>query len=113
MASYQAIGRGVRKTDKGLEIKVELMNAETAQTVRFQTYEGPSLPAIQQQVKADLDLLVTSETDAALSAAVVGVLLATSQPAEAIPPVEALSADAPAAVAASEPVAGSDAGGVK
>lgn len=92
--AYQAIGRGVRKTDKGLEVKVEIMDAETSQTVRFQVYDGPSLPAIQQQVKADLDLLVHSDTDAALSAAVVGVLLATSQPSDVVAAVQALSADA-------------------
>lgn len=90
---YQAIGRGVRKTNKGLEVKVELMHAESAVTVRFQTYDGPSLQAIQQKVKADLDLLVVGDTDAALSAAVVGVLLATSQAADVVEPVQALSAD--------------------
>lgn len=90
---YQAVGRGVRKTSTGLEVKVELQHAETAQTVRFQVYEGPSLEAIQQKVKADLDLLVTGENDAALSAAVVGVLLATSQVADVVAPVQALSDD--------------------
>lgn len=109
---YQAIGRGVRRTAKGLEVKVELMNSETAATVRFQAYDGPSLPAIQQQIKADLDQLVDGETDAALSAAVVGQLLATSQAAEVVAPVQVLSDDAPiVAQVESEPVAAGDAGG--
>lgn len=77
--AYQAIGRGVRRTDKGLEVKVEIMNDQTGKTLRFQTYEGKTLVNVQALVKADLDQMVTNEHDAALSAAVVGVLLATSQ----------------------------------
>lgn len=106
---YQAIGRGARRTAKGLEIKAELMNAETMTTVRFQTYEGPSLPAIQQQIKADLDLLVGNETDAALSAAVVGQLLATSQVAPVVAQVVPLDADV--VLATAEPVVPEGAGG--
>lgn len=100
--AYQAIGRGVKRTDKGLEVKVEIMNDQTGKTLRFQTYEGASLVEVTTAVKADLDQLVTNEEDAALSAAVVGVLLATSQPAEDVKAIVAQTADAPTAVQAAE-----------
>lgn len=94
--AYQAIGRGVKRTEKGLEVKVEIMNDQTGKTLRFETYEGKSLVAVQALVKADLDQLVTNEQDAVLSAAVVGVLLATSQAVSDVPVLAPLVGDVPA-----------------
>lgn len=95
--AFQAIGRGVKRTKGGLEVKVEIMDDQTGKTLKFETYEGASLVIVQQRVKADLDQLVTNEHDAALSAAVVGVLLATSQPADDVKAIVAQTTDAPVA----------------
>lgn len=77
--TFQAIGRGVRRVPgDGLEVKVEIMDAVTQKTVKFEVYQGATLADITAQIQKDLDVMTSSQEDQALSKAVVGVLLAAS-----------------------------------
>jgi hypothetical protein len=80
--TFQGIGRGVQRTKAGLEVKVEIQDAETTKLVRFQTYKGKSLEDVQAQLQADLDTLAKGAEDVALSQAVIGVMLAASTSAD-------------------------------
>lgn len=72
---YSAFGRSATTTPKGtLVVRVEIVDDRTAATVRFETYTG-TLEEIQQAIAKDLQALSASETDATVSAAVVGKLL--------------------------------------
>lgn len=73
---YQAIGRAVKKNANGsFTVKVEIQDDRTAATVRFHEYTVRSLLELRQAITADLQSLVSAETDAALSQAFVGVQL--------------------------------------
>lgn len=80
--TFQGIGRGVQRTKAGLEVKVEIQDAETTKLVRFQTYTGKTLDDITAQLQADLDTLAKGADDVTLSKAVVGQMLAASTSAD-------------------------------
>lgn len=74
---YQALGRRVIKNrDGSFTVHVEIVDDRTNTTVRFQDYTARTQDALAVLVRADLDALVASEQDAALSAAFVNVLIA-------------------------------------
>ena len=86
MATYQGIGRGARRVaGNGIEVKVEIQDSVTTRIVEFRTYVGHTLDDITKQVQKDIDQMATAEQDQALSAAVVGVLLAASNVPDAQP----------------------------
>lgn len=94
---FQAIGRGARRTSAGIEVNVEIQDSTTMRQLKFQTYTGKTLVAIQKQIQADVDALAANEQDATLSQAVVGQLLAVSEaPIDAViePVAQGTAADA-------------------
>lgn len=73
---YSAYGRAViRHADGSLTIKVEFVNDQTTRTVRITDYTGLTVNDVRWQITQALQDLITSDTDAALQAAVVGQLL--------------------------------------
>lgn len=73
---YQAIGRAVVKLPNGkFTVKVEIVDDRMGRTVRFESYTVASMSALQAAIALDLNALSSAETDATLSAAVVGVVL--------------------------------------
>lgn len=92
--TFSAIGRAVQKDQDGtLHVRVEIQDGD-GKMIRFESYEAKSLAEIQALAKKDLDALIAREADATLSAAVVGQLLASTQPAE-VPADAAAPTDAP------------------
>lgn len=73
---YQVLGRQVTKNkDNTFTVKAEIIDDRIAQTVRFQLYTASSMSELKAAIRADLKTLQDAETDATLSAAIVGVLL--------------------------------------
>lgn len=73
---YSVYGRGVTKhADGSVTVKAEFVDDRTSRTVRIADYTGPTVNDIRWQITQALQSLVTSGTDAALEAAVVGQLL--------------------------------------
>lgn len=75
---FSAIGRAARRNPNGsIFVKVEIMDA-AEKTIAFRDYTGPTIDAIKALIRTDLDALILVVDDAALSQAVVGVLLGSA-----------------------------------
>ncbi len=76
---YQAMGRAVRRNlDNTLTVKVDILDTrrpEASRLVRTQEYKVAGLSALAAAIRTDLLALQAGEQDAALNAAVVGVIL--------------------------------------
>jgi len=73
---FQALGRGVVKNaDNTFTVKVEFLDDRTQKQVRVQAFTVQTVPALRAAVQAELVALKAAEQDAALNAAIVGVVL--------------------------------------
>lgn len=73
---FSAIGIAARKNPDGtVTVKVEIRDDRINRPIGQQTYTGATLQAIKAQVRADLQARRDAETDATLTAAVVGQVI--------------------------------------
>lgn len=76
---FTATGLGVRKnTDNSITVKVQVTDDRDGRRVYTREYEGATVVAIRALIALDLQALRNAETDATLTAAVVGVVLGST-----------------------------------
>lgn len=75
---FTATGLGVRKNPNlTITVRVQVVDDRTQRVIDTLEYTGPTVVNVIGQIRADLQARANAETDATLTAAVVGQVLGT------------------------------------
>lgn len=76
---FAAIGIGAKRDGAVISVRVQLVDNRAVPTkvIREQVFTGDTLPNIRATMQAQLQTMKDNENDAALNAAVAGVILAS------------------------------------